>query len=70
MILAIHLLVGQMLNVQTEYALVYLNIKAILILAVDLSVSSAMIVLVTRLVSETNASIHVLELVDKMLSVM
>lgn len=39
MILAIHLLVGQTLSVQMEYAHVYLNTKVTLILAVDLNVS-------------------------------
>jgi hypothetical protein len=70
MILAIRLLVVQMLNVRTEYAHVYLNIKAILTQGVDLSVSLTMIVLVTSLASRTNASTLVLVLVVKMQFVM
>lgn len=66
MILAIRLLAVPMLNVQTEYAHVYLNIKATLTQGVDLSVSLTMIVLVTSPVSRTNVSTLVLVLVVKM----
>jgi hypothetical protein len=39
MIHATHLLVDRMLNAQTEYVRVYLNIRVILILVADQSVS-------------------------------
>lgn len=70
MIHVTHLHVVPTPNVQTAFAHVCLNIKAILTLCVVLNVSSTMIALETKHVSITNAKIHVLVLVVKMLSVM
>lgn len=70
MILAIHHLVEQMPNATMVHAHVYLNIKVILILAVDPSVFSVPTVQEIEHASGTNVSIHVQELVDKMPSVM
>jgi hypothetical protein len=65
MILAIHLLVAPMLNVRTEYAHAYRSTKVIRTQCAVLNASLTMIVLETSRVSETNVSIHVLDLVVK-----
>jgi LEA14-like dessication related protein len=70
MTLVTHLLVDLILSVQMEYVLACPNIREIPILVAGLNVSSIMIVLVTKLALEENVSIHVQELVVKMLSVM
>lgn len=70
MIHVIHLPVAPMLNVQTEFALAYLNIKATLIQCAALNVSLTMTALETKHVSTTNAKIHVQVLAGKMLFVM
>lgn len=66
MIHAIHLLVVPMLNVRTEYAHAYQSTKVIRTPCAVLNVSLTMTVLGTNHVSETNVSIHVLDLVVKM----
>lgn len=70
MIHAILHLVVQMLNVIMVLALVYKSILVILTLDADLNVCSILTAKETKLVSEINALIHVLELAARMLSVM
>jgi hypothetical protein len=65
-----HLLVAPMLNVPTEFAHAYLNIKAIHIQCVVLNVSLTMTVQEIRHASGISVSIHVLVLADRMLFVM